>query len=246
MDTNDTEREEAIAATDESCPRCGSARLPAERYCLDCGLELPEVTGTLASLRRRWIRRIGWYPGDWVWIPVLTLPVAMAGAASAIVLTTSSAQNAGPEFAVTPAVPVTTPSTTTAATTPTGSSTLPTAPEPTTPAPTAPAATTPAPTTPAERNGRLTWPAGENGWTVVLVSYPSDAGTAAALATATRAAQAGLPQVGTLDSSSYASLQPGYIVVFTGLYTSKNDADAAVSTARQAGFGGAYSRQIAR
>ena len=35
-------------------------------------------------------------------------------------------------------------------------------------------------------------------------------------------------------------------VVFTGIYGSKHDADAAVATARQAGFGGAYSRQIAR
>jgi hypothetical protein len=35
-------------------------------------------------------------------------------------------------------------------------------------------------------------------------------------------------------------------VVFTGIYGSRSDADAAVSTARQAGFGGAYSRQIAR
>jgi hypothetical protein len=39
---------------------------------------------------------------------------------------------------------------------------------------------------------------------------------------------------------------PGYYVVFTGIYGSKALADAAVSTARQAGFGGAYSRQIAR
>jgi hypothetical protein len=52
--------------------------------------------------------------------------------------------------------------------------------------------------------------------------------------------------VGVLDSSRYASLQPGYYVVFTGIYASKSDADAAVGTARQAGFGGAYSRQIAR
>ena len=52
--------------------------------------------------------------------------------------------------------------------------------------------------------------------------------------------------MGVLDSSNYASLQPGYYVVFTGVYPAKTDADAAVATARQAGFGGAYSRQIAR
>jgi hypothetical protein len=48
-----------------------------------------------------------------------------------------------------------------------------------------------------------------------------------------------------IDSSRYASLQPGYYVVFTGIYGSKADADAAVATARQAGFAGAYSREIA-
>jgi hypothetical protein len=80
----------------------------------------------------------------------------------------------------------------------------------------------------------------------VLVSYPKTTGTASAHAKAAQAAKAGLSEAGVLDSSNYASLQPGYLVVFTGVYASKADADAAVSTARQAGFAGAYSRQIAR
>jgi hypothetical protein len=96
------------------------------------------------------------------------------------------------------------------------------------------------------RNGRFAWPSNENGWTIVLVSYPKTNGEDAARRSATKAAKASLSQVGVLDSSSYASLQPGYLVVFTGVYGSKADADAAVATARQAGFGGAYSRQIAR
>ena len=80
----------------------------------------------------------------------------------------------------------------------------------------------------------------------MLVSYPKTNGAASAQAKAAQAAKAGLAKAGVLDSSNYASLQPGYLVVFTGVYGSKADADAAVSTARQAGFGGAYSRQIAR
>jgi hypothetical protein len=118
-----------------------------------------------------------------------------------------------------------------------GTSTLPTAPEPTT------KTTTPAKT--PSKNGRVSWPAHANGWTIVLVSYPKVNGRPAALQTAAKAARS-LRQVGVLDSSVYASLQPGYFVVFTGIYGSKSDADAGVSTARQAGFGGAYSRQIAR
>src|SRR5947208_1447203 len=130
------ERETAISAAESTCPRCGAQRDPDQQYCLECGLVLPEVSGRLPSWRRRWIRRLGWYP---------------------------------------------------------------------------------------KTNGR-----------------PS------ALQSASKAAHSGLNQVGVLDSSLYASLQPGYYVVFSGVYPAKADADAAVATARQAGFGGAYSRQIAR
>ena len=67
-----------------------------------------------------------------------------------------------------------------------------------------------------------------------------------ALATAARAARAHLPQVGTLASGSYASLNPGYDVVFSGIYGSSADAQKALGRARQAGFGGAHTAQIAR
>jgi hypothetical protein len=90
------------------------------------------------------------------------------------------------------------------------------------------------------------WPVNETGWTIVLVSYPKTFGHPQALDTATKAAKKGLNQVGVVDSSSYASLQPGYYVVFAGIFASRAEADAAVGTARQAGFPGAYSREIAR
>ena len=233
------ERETAISATESTCPRCGAARDPEQRYCLECGLVLPEVTGRLPSLRRRWIRKLGWYPGDWIWVSLLTLLVAAAGAAAAIVLTRHVNADAGTVFTASTTVPVTEPATVPTATTPrtVDTSTLPTAPEPTTTAPVTP---------PGPKNGRIVWPKNENGWTIVLVSYPKTNGRPSALQTADRAAHSGLHQVGILDSSLYASLQPGYYVVFTGIYPAKADADAAVATARQAGFGGAYSRQIAR
>lgn len=234
------ERETAIVAADETCPRCGAAREPDQRYCLECGLVLPEVTGRLPSLRRRWIRRLGWYPGDWIWISLLTLVVAAVGATAAIVLTRHVNGNGGSVFIASTAVPVVTePTPVPTATTSTAidTSTLPTAPEPTTTAPGK---------RPGPKNGRLSWPRNANGWTIVLVSYPKTNGRPSALQTADKAAKSGLQKVGILDSSLYASLQPGYYVVFTGVYPAKADADAAVATARQAGFGGAYSRQIAR
>jgi hypothetical protein len=123
-------------------------------------------------------------------------------------------------------------------------STLPTAPEPTvtTPPQTAPA--TPA----APPNGRTPWPQDRDGWTLLLMSYPKEdtGGREAALAAATRAAQARLPEVGILDSSRFASLHPGYYVVFSGIYDSQARAIAALRTARASGFSGAYPRAVSR
>ena len=224
----------AVAAADGACPRCGTSREVDQRYCLECGLALPVVSGRLPALRRRWIRRFGWYPGDWLWTALATLLVAAAGAAAAIVVS-DARHGSARHYAVAALVPVAEPATPAApgaartATEKVDTSTLPTAPEPGTSLP-----------------GRTAWPAGLSGWTIVLVSYPKAFGHAQALQTARKAAKAGLQQAGVIDSSRYASLQPGYYVVFTGVYGSKADADAAVATARQAGFGGAYSRQIAR
>jgi hypothetical protein len=231
-----SERESAIAAADSTCPRCGAGREADETYCLECGLRLPRVTGRIPALRRRWIRRLGWYPGDWIWISLLTLAVAAAGAATAIALTVQRTNDEGVVFTATTGGSVATPVPVTPTTVDT--STLPTAPEPGT-------TTNEPPAKAGPKNGRVPWPAHANGWTIVLVSYPKVNGRPSALQTATKAA-ARLQEVGVLDSSLYASLQPGYYVVFTGIYSSKADADAGVSTARQAGFGGAYSRQVAR
>jgi len=229
-----TDRSLAVAAADQTCPRCGTPREPDQEYCLDCGLPLPPVSGRLPALRRRWIGRIGWYPGDWVWVSLLTLVVAIAGAAVSITFSNERAARGATFEVPPPAVTVTEPATVPVTTV---------APPTTTSTPST--TKTKTPRKPAPANGRLVWPASTNGWTIVLVSYPKTIGHDAALQTAGRAAKAGLTQVGVLDSSRYASLQPGYYVVFTGIYGSKADADAAVSTARQAGFGGAYSRQVA-
>jgi hypothetical protein len=231
-DTRENDRLAAIAGTDESCPRCGARRTADQTYCLDCGLHLPEVTGTVSALRRRWLRVFGWYPGDFVWAALLALLIAMAGAAAAIVVSDRRADHGARAFdAATAAVAVRAP----AAEPPkrlrarVGAGKL----------PKAPAASTTAP-------GRTTWPKNANGWTIVLVSYPKTTGRIQALDKATAAAKAGLAQVGVLDSSSFASLQPGYFVVFAGIYGSQADADTSVPTVRAAGFAGAYSRQIAR
>jgi hypothetical protein len=226
-----TRRAEALAAVDGRCPRCGAPRERNQEYCVECGLRLPLLRGPIPALRRRWIRRLAWYPGDWVWVSLLTLLVAAAGAAVAV------AFGRGPHSsgATTAVAPTPRRITTAATVTP-----LPSAPEPgaTT------QKTTPASTVAA--NGRMGWPARRNGWTIVLFSYPQPSGTTAPFSLATRAAHAGLPEVGVLDSGQFSSLHPGYYIVFTGVYSTASEAEAALRSVRASGFGSAYTRQISR
>lgn len=201
------EHDLAIHSVDRTCPHCGAVRELDQRYCLECGRPLPVTTGRIAGLRRRWIHRFGWYPGDWVWLPLALLVVAAAGAA---VAASVSHQRRSERPRVITAIA---------------------------PTPLPPATTT---TTAAG-----TWPAAQSGWTVVLGSYPHADGATAADRAAAQARKAQLPQVGVLDSSDWPSLQPGYYVVYSGVYASETDASDALSRARAAGFGAAYTRLVA-
>jgi hypothetical protein len=86
---------------------------------------------------------------------------------------------------------------------------------------------------PVGPSGVTEWPAGEDGWTIALVSLPQTGGRPAALARARAARARGLPQVGILDSSRYASLHPGYWTVFSGVYASEAEATSALEEARR-------------
>ena len=77
------------------------------------------------------------------------------------------------------------------------------------------------------------WPSGEDGWTIALASVPQTEGRAPALARAKAARKRGLDSVGVLDSSRYASLHPGYWIVFSGIYASEAEATSALEQARQ-------------
>jgi hypothetical protein len=76
------------------------------------------------------------------------------------------------------------------------------------------------------------WPSGQSGWTIVLVSIPQTAGRQTAVTRAREARARGLAHVGILDSSAYASLHPGYWIVFTGVYGSEAEATSALQPAR--------------
>jgi hypothetical protein len=221
------------------CPRCGAPREPGQEYCLDCGHRLSPEPGLAGRLSGAWQARFGWYPGAWFWRVLLGLVIAIAGATAAIVLTDAGAEN-NPIVATQGGqahTPTTAPETATV--------TLPSVTTETGP-PSTPSVPPPANTT-APAPGSLTaWPAGQSGFTVVLESIPTSAGRSLALARAKAASTAGLPQVGILDSGRYSSLHPGYYVVFSGIYSSKGQADSAQATAAEKGFRLAYSREITR
>jgi hypothetical protein len=81
--------------------------------------------------------------------------------------------------------------------------------------------------------GIVEWPAGEDGWTIALASLPQTSGRRLALARAREARRKRLSPVGILDSSSYASLHPGYWIVFTGIYASEAEATSALQPAKK-------------
>ena len=219
-----------------TCPRCGAPHSPNQEYCLECGQRLTPPGGVLGSLAAIWRGRFGRYPGDWVWPVLLGFVVAAAGATAAIVLADAGADD-GTIVATEGGAPH---SPSTAAVTTVALPSVSTGPPST---PTAP----PPATTTAPAPGSLTaWPANQSGFTVILISIPTSAGRSVAIARARSASQANLPQVGVLESSRYSSLHPGYYVVFSGIYSSRGQAEQAREAASSRGFPLAYSREITR
>ncbi|HET7646985.1 MAG TPA: zinc ribbon domain-containing protein [Gaiellaceae bacterium] len=91
------------------------------------------------------------------------------------------------------------------------------------------------PTRVAGAKSRLAvWPRDRSGWTIVLVSTPKGRGEGQAVAVAQQARSRGLAGVGVLDSSQFASLQPGYWMTFAGRFQSEADATGSLRRARAA------------
>jgi hypothetical protein len=226
-----------MAEPEERCPRCGSPVEPLQEYCLECGDRI-RTPGVVPALADSWRRRLRWYPGDWIWPSLLALVIA-ALAASAAILWTREAESAARETLVgdTSQLP-----TTVATIPPTTAAATPTVPTETTETSTTTTETT---TRPDRRKKRLIeWPRGRSGWTLVLASLPTSSGRERAVAKAREALDAGLEQVGVLDSSRFSSLHPGYHVVFSGVYRTLSEAQDAASRAADQGFGSSYARRI--
>ena len=224
------------------CPRCGAPHDPLQEYCLECGLRL------VALPRQRYTRTIVWSRESpiWLWIALaaLLLVALAAGGIVALAATDEDDGDAGPPSvsSMTDTGTVTPPVT---LDTLTEETTL-TIEPPTTTSPT----TTTLPTTSTQPTTTgtdtiISWPAGTNGWTVILRSTPTSQGRGPAESAAQQAINAGLRQVGVLDSSDYSSLNPGYYVTFTGVYTTESQVESALPNARSKGFPTAYVRRVA-
>ena len=206
------------------CPRCNASAAADQEYCLDCGARL--------GRRPARIDRVRGNGGSAAWIvpAFVALVVAALGAAAAIALSTSRAEPSavsvatGGSLTVTERAPALT------------------APEPTESRPAATTPVRPAPAAPANPD-TVTWPRTKRGWTIVLVSLPQANGRDDAAEQAAEAREGGLRRVGVLDSSRFASLHPGYYVVFTGIFDTQVEAASALQRAR-AVVRGAYTREI--
>jgi hypothetical protein len=213
---------------EQACPRCGAAHEPLQEYCLECGLRLPLDRGLVPTVGRAWRLEVSRYQGGWLWVVLVLLAVAALGAVAAIVASGGGASSVR-TIVATESTPTTTPTQT--------------AQEPTPGATTAPAPTETG-ARPSRQTGPVTWPQGRSGHTVVVDSVPVTRGREAALRQARAAIRAGLPAVGVLDSSQFASLRPGYYVVFSGFYRTIDGAQAAVETAQKNGYRRAYEREV--
>jgi len=221
--------------TELHCPRCEAVVQPGQEYCLECGgrLRHERPSGPVERASAGVAERHPW-AGAWVLPALLGLAIAVLGTGAAIAISDDGGEPSGVSTATGGSLTVTD-----------SGSTL-TAPEP--PATTTVATTEPPPPTttapvPPVNPAAVSWPRTQRGWTIVLLSLPQTNGRSAAAAKATEARTGGLRQVGVLDSSRYASLHPGYYVVFTGVFDTEAEAASALQRAR-AVFPAAYQREI--
>ena len=218
------------------CPRCGAKVDANQEYCLECGTRLDrEQPGAIERTSAGIGQRRGW-ASTWVLPALIGLIIAVFGAGAAIAISSDGEEANAVSTATGGSLTVTN-----------DGSTL-TAPEPTEPTTTATTpSTTTAPTTTAPKPpvnpASIVWPRGQRGWTIVLVSLPQADGLGPANAKAAQARRAGLRRVGVLDSARYASLHPGYYVVFNGVFGSEAEASSALQRARVV-FPAAYQREI--
>ena len=236
MSTQAEERGEAARERTDDCPRCGAAAAPFQEYCLECGFRLPADAGPRAVLSG-WRGGPAWFGADWLWPVLASLVVAVVVAV--VVVAAARTNDRSAEAYLTATSPQASPP-------PTEQPLPPTAPQATAEPPPPPTEARQPPPRETRPRQLIEWPAGTNGFTVVLASLPKQGGRGEALARAKSASVAGLGSVGVLDSDRFSSFHPGYYVVFSGIYSSFDAAERASARAQEGGYADAYPKQVAR
>jgi hypothetical protein len=233
------------AVEERRCPRCTAPYEPLQEYCLECGQRLVPLPSESYARTVVWSRE----SPVWLWIALvaLLLVALAAGAIVALAATdddepTAAASSSAGTVPVGPPTtgPITVEPPTVDSTITIPPTTLSTTTFPTTTYPT----TTTGPTTTTSGTIQF-WPPNKDGFTVVLKSTPVSEGRGPAESSAQQALNAGLPEVGILDSSNFTTLNPGYYVTFTGVYDTLDEAENALPRARSSGFPTAYVREVA-
>jgi hypothetical protein len=199
------------APAPRQCPRCGASMTDEQEWCLRCGA----AVGTRIATAQGWR------------VPLVLTGLLVALAAVAIAIAIIQLADDTDEVPAT-ASPTPTPSAVqTPPPTPTPTPTLTPDPAATpTPTPTPSATPTPSPTsTPGSSGSIAEWPAGTDGWTVVLASKSSED---AARDSAESFSAEGIPDVGVLDSNDFSSLKGGFWVVYSGEYDTQAEATDAL------------------
>jgi len=224
------------AAPALECERCGSAASPHQEYCLECGARLPPPDA--AALGPAGRVREGARESLLTVLVAFLVAVVAAAAVVAVQVTRDETEQpllvqthpeATAPTATEPDVETALPPDETA---PPEEEPLPPEEEP-----------EPEPPPPPPQQQILTWPENTDGFTVILASIPTSAGRAAATARARQARDEGLPDVGVLASGEFASLRPGYFVVFSGVYETRAEAEGALAAA---GVQEAYVGEVTR
>jgi hypothetical protein len=202
-----------LARETEPCAHCGALLASDQRYCLSCGerradtrVPFPTATAPAAPPPPPPARpRRDGLP-DWA----MSALFGLAGAAALALGILAGVLIAGGDDGSAPVAATATPVSTAT--------------------PSATATTTPPPVATVAATFTPDWAAGTTGWTVQLKTLPKDGTTPDAIAAAkAEVSGQGAADVGALDADSFPTLDGGNYVVYSGVYTTKADAENALS-----------------
>jgi hypothetical protein len=204
---------ESIRETGEMCAGCGASLAEDQRYCVSCGTRRADPRVAFQEVLRR-----AAVPSDPPvppggpptrdWTPMIALG-ALGGLALVLVIGVLIGKTSfgGSKQAAAPQVIKVGPSAGGVAATP---------------------GTALASTAGGPSSVKTDWPAGKDGYTVELGVLPKSSDAAAVAKAKSDAGSKGAPAIGILDSDQFKSLPGGNYVVYSGVFTGKAQAAAAL------------------